>query len=98
MFSRIGSFDFVFYFMKRSATKKDEARFFYRPCAYNLRADWLQKFGGIKLFRDGFRVRPYGERNDSAFDWLGLGARKQKSPAGIAKPEGGYKVEVECGI
>lgn len=95
VFSRIGSFDFVFYFMKRSATKKDEVRFFYRPCAYNLRADWLQKFGGIKLFRDGFRVRPYGERNDSAFDWLGLGARKQKSPAGIAKPEGGYRVEVE---
>ena len=95
VFSRIGSFDFVFYFMKRSALKKDEARFYYRPCSYNLRADWLQKFGGIKLFRDGFRVRPYGERNDSAFDWLGLGARKQKSPAGIAKPEGGYKVEVE---
>lgn len=95
VFSRIGSFDFVFYFMKRSATKKGEVRFFYRPCAYNLRADWLQKFGGIKLFRDGFRVRPYGERNDSAFDWLGLGARKQKSPAGIAKPEGGYRVEVE---
>lgn len=40
-------------------------------------------------------MRPYGERNDSAFDWLGLGARKQKSPAGIAKPEGGYRVEVE---
>lgn len=95
VFSRIGSFDFIFYFMKRSASKKDEERFYYRPCAYNLRTDWLQKFGGIKLFRDGFRVRPYGERNDSAFDWLGLGSRKQKSPAGIAKPEGGYRVEVD---
>ena len=94
-FRRIGSFDFNFYFMKRSANKKDEERFYYRPCAYNLRVDWLQKFGGIKLFRDGFRVRPYGERNDAAFDWLGLGARKQKSPAGIAKSNGGYKVEVE---
>ncbi len=95
VFRRIGPFDFVFYFMKRSASKRDEARFFYRPCAYNLRADWLQKFGGIKLFRDGFRVRPYGEQNNSAFDWLGLGGRKQKSPAGVAKLEGGYKVEVE---
>lgn len=93
--NRIGAFDFTLYYLKRSATKKDEARFYYKPCAYNLRADWLSKFGGIKLFRDGFRVRPYGERNDSAFDWLGLGARKQKSPAGIAKPDGGYKVEVE---
>ncbi|MBQ3944457.1 MAG: HAMP domain-containing histidine kinase [Alphaproteobacteria bacterium] len=91
----IGAFDFTFYYLKRSATRQDESRFYYRHCAYNLRKDWLDKFGGIKLFRDGFRVRPYGERNDSAFDWLGLGARKQKSPAGIAKPDGGYKVEVE---
>lgn len=91
----IGEFDFTFYFLKRSAKLQDERRFYYRHCAYNLRKDWLDKFGGIKLFRDGFRVRPYGERNDSAFDWLGLGARKQKSPAGIAKSDGGYKVEVE---
>ena len=95
IFKRIGSFDFTFYYLKKSASKKDEERFHYRPCAYNLRKDWLNKFGGIKLFRDGFRVRPYGERNDSAFDWLGLGLRKQKSPAGITKPDGGYKVEAD---
>lgn len=93
--NRIGPFEFVFYFLKRSATKKDEKRFFYRHCPYHQRADWLKKFGGIKLFRDGFRVRPYGERNSSSFDWLGLGGRKQRSPAGITKKEGGYKVEVE---
>lgn len=91
----IGEFDFTFYYLKRSATRNDEKRFFYRHCAYNLRKEWLDKFGGVKLFRDRFRVRPYGERNDSAFDWLGLGARKQKSPAGVAKKDGGYKVEVE---
>ena len=90
----IGEFDFTFYYLKRNATRNDEKRFFYRHCAYNLRGEWLDKFGGVKLFRDRFRVRPYGERNDSAFDWLGLGARKQKSPAGIAKKDGGYKVEV----
>lgn len=94
-FENIGAFDFTFFFMKRTASKKDEKRFFYKHCSYNLRAEWLNKFGGIKLFRDRFRVRPYGERNNSAFDWLGLGARKQKSPAGIAKLDGGYKVEVE---
>jgi len=93
--SNIGSFDFTFYYMKRGANRNDEARFFYRHCAYNLRGLWLDKFGGIKLFRDRFRVRPYGERADSAFDWLGLGARKQKSPSGIGKKDGGYKVEVE---
>lgn len=93
--SQIGQFSFTFYFLKRGATRSDEKRFFYRRCAYNLRTEWLNKFGGIKLFRDGFRVRPYGERNDTSFDWLALGARKQKSPAGVAKREGGYRVEVE---
>ena len=93
--SRIGTFDFTFYYLKRSATRYDEARFFYRPCSYNLRKTWLDKYGGIKLFRDGFRVRPYGEKGDSVFDWLGLGVRKNNSPAGIAKKEGGYRVEAE---
>ena len=47
------------------------------------------------MFRDNFRVRPYGEKNDSAFDWLGIGMRKNNSPAGIAKKQGGYRVESE---
>ncbi len=93
--SRIGSFDFTFYYLKRSATRNDEIRFFYRQCPYNLRKSWLDKFGGIKLFRDSFRVRPYGEKNDAAFDWLGLGMRKNNSPAGIGKKDGGYRVEAE---
>lgn len=93
--SRIGAFDFTFYYLKRSATRNDEARFFYRQCPYNLRKTWLDKYGGIKLFRDSFRVRPYGEKNDSAFDWLGLGIRKINNPAGVAKKDGGYRVEAE---
>lgn len=93
--SRIGAFDFTFYYLKRSATRKDETRFFYRQCPYNLRKSWLDKYGGIKLFRDGFRVRPYGEKGDAAFDWLGLGMRKNNSPAGVAKKDGGYRVEAE---
>ena len=90
--NRIGSFDFIFYYLKRSATRNDETRFFYRQCPYNLRKSWLDKYGGIKLFRDSFRVRPYGEKNDSAFDWLALGMRKNNSPAGVAKKTGGYRV------
>ena len=93
--SRIGSFDFTYYYLKRSATRDDEIRFFYRQCPYNLRKNWLDKYGGIKLFRDSFRVRPYGEKNDAAFDWLGLGMRKNNSPAGVAKKDGGYRVEAE---
>ena len=93
--SKIGEFSFTFYYLKRSATRKDEVRFFYNQCQYNLRKGWLDKYGGIKIFRDGFRVRPYGEKGDSAFDWLGLGARKNNSPAGVGKKDGGYRVEAE---
>lgn len=95
IFDNIGLFDFTFYFLKRSTNSSDSKRFFNRNFMSHNRKDWLNKFGGIKLFRDNFRVRPYGEVNNVAFDWLGLGNRKSTSPAGIAKKEGGYKVEPE---
>ncbi|MGJ4789452.1 sensor histidine kinase [Leptospira koniambonensis] len=94
-FSNIGVFSFTFYFLKRAYSTPDADRFFYRKFMSNERKDWLDKFGGIKLFRDNFRVRPYGEARDAAFDWLGLGNRKSTSPAGVAKREGGYRVEPE---
>jgi len=95
VFENIGVFDFSFYFMKRSYASSDAERFNYKKALTNFRKDWLDKFGGVKLFRDNFRVRPYGEVKDSSFDWLGLGARKSQSPAGIAKEDGGWRVEPE---
>ena len=93
VFENIGVFEFSFYFMKRTFNTPDAERFFNRSFMASVRKDWLNKFGGIKLFRDDFRVRPYGETDGSSFDWLGLGARKSSSPAGIAKKDGGWKVE-----
>ncbi|SDD28083.1 ATP-binding protein [Williamwhitmania taraxaci] len=93
-FKNIGVFNFTFYFLKRQPSPEAK-KFFNRNFMHNNRRDWLNKFGGIKLVRDNFRVRPYGEVKNVAFDWLGLGNRKSASPAGIAKPEGGYKVEPE---
>lgn len=95
IFENIGVFDFAFYFLKRQSNSIDSKKFFYRNFMSNTRKDWLNKFGGIKLFRDNFRVRPYGEVKDTAFDWLRLGNRKSTSPSGIGKKEGGYKVEPE---
>jgi signal transduction histidine kinase len=95
VFVDIGVFDFTFYFLKRTTSTPDMNRFFYRGFQSNQRRDWLDKFGGVKLFRDNFRVRPYGETKDVAFDWLGLGNRKSASPAGIGKEDGGYRVEPE---
>lgn len=92
-FKNIGIFSFSFYFLKRQTNSLDAKRFFNKNFMSNNRKDWLNKFGGIKLVRDNFRVRPYGEVNNVAFDWLGLGSRKSQSPASVAKKEGGYKVE-----
>lgn len=90
---QIGEFEFTFYFMKRGYSTLDQEKYFYRPFISNARKDWLDRFGGVKIFRDGFRVRPYGEVGDVGFDWLSLGARKASSPASPSKEGGGYKVE-----
>ena len=79
--------------MKRTYSTPDLEKFFYNKFNSNERKDWLNKFGGIKIFRDEFRVRPYGEVKDSAFDWLRLGARKATSPAPTSHPSGSWKVE-----
>lgn len=94
-FSKIGNFQFDFYFMKKTYMTEDLSKFYYKKFVSRDRKNWLDKFGGIKLFRDDFRVRPYGEVENSAFDWLGLGMRQTKSPASIAKKEGGWKVNPE---
>lgn len=92
---KIGSFDFNFYFLKRTSSKKDTERFFYKEISDRSRKDWLKQFAGIKIYRDNFRVRPYGEIKEAAFDWLGLGLRQSSSPAGVAKYSSGYKVRPE---
>ncbi|WP_431260840.1 sensor histidine kinase [Roseateles chitinivorans] len=44
---------------------------------------------GIRIYRDRFRVRPYGEPSGRG-DWLDLGIRKASSPGGIR--QGGWRV------
>lgn len=89
---RLGEFDFTFYFLKNTNISTDQLRFFYKNFDARYRKKWLASFGGIKIFRDNFRVRPYGEVGNTSFDWLSLGERKAQSPAGVAKKDGGYKV------
>lgn len=44
---------------------------------------------GIRIYRDNFRVRPYGEPTGKG-DWLDIGLRKASSPGGIV--QGGWKI------
>lgn len=86
--NQIGEFSFTFYFLKNSIPS-DEKRYPYKPFVSASRKQWLDKFGGVKIFRDEFIVRPYGEGRD---DWLGLGERAAQSPGGAGQKIGGYRV------
>lgn len=89
----IGSYNGVFYFNKISATENDLKKFYYKDIKG--RKNFTKEFGGVKLYRDHFRIRPYGEYGDNDFDWLELSARKNRSPAAISHPTGQWKVGSE---
>jgi signal transduction histidine kinase len=46
---------------------------------------FLDKNAGIRIYRDGIRVKPYGDPEHPEGDWLGLASRKNKNPAGRAR-------------
>ena len=94
LLDKIGKFEFIFYFLKltKSDDRKDGDRKKYPYKNFNSanRKAWLKRFGGIKIFRDDFRIRPYGEGGQ---DWLNLGKRQAQSPGGVGQKLGGYKVK-----
>lgn len=67
------------YFNKITASKDDAKKYLYRDITG--RQNYSKTFGGIKLYRDNFRVRPYGEASSSSYDWLLLGSRHSGSAA-----------------
>ncbi|MCI8965513.1 MAG: histidine kinase [Clostridia bacterium] len=75
----LGEFHGTLYFNKNSTTKEDTKNYFYKDISG--RKNYSNIFGGIKLYRDNFRVRPYGEKESNSYDWLGLGVRGHGSPA-----------------
>ncbi|MDD7304013.1 MAG: sensor histidine kinase [Prevotellaceae bacterium] len=89
----VGEFSFTFYFIKNT-TKDDQDKDGNKKYPYNTidsiaRKSWLSKFGGVRIFRDDFRVRPYGENGN---DWLDLGRRQAQSPGGAGQKIGGYRI------
>lgn len=78
----IGPLDFTLYFFKLSNPTKDTlTRFPQKSFDANKRKRWLGASGGVRLYRDEFRVRPYGEPNTQGSDWLLLGQRVASNPA-----------------
>lgn len=76
----VGSFEFQYVFMKLSG---GEGNYYYKPVNQR-RKIWMEEHGGIKIYRDNFVVRPYGDPKSKTFDWLGLDARKGANPVAIS--------------
>lgn len=84
---KIGKFSLQFYFLKSGKSEFN----IIKDIKVNRRKKLLSTFSGIKIYRDNFKVRPYGEEGPM-YDWLQLGSRVQKSPAGITHPTGSWRV------
>ncbi len=89
----LGTFQFDFFFVKGSISDNkgegDESKYPYRLFSPSSRRSWLKRNVGVKVYRDKFRVRPYGENGD---DWLHLGDRYATNPIGAGQRMGGYHI------
>lgn len=83
----VGDFELTFYYLKFTNSQKEGYPF--KLINATERRSILDKFGGVKIYRDSFRVRPYG---DPTNDWLKLGSRRAKSPAGAGQRVGDWRV------
>jgi signal transduction histidine kinase len=52
---------------------------------------FLDSNQGIRIYRDGFRVKPYGNP-DGGGDWLNLSFRRMQQPAGVKDDIGTWRV------
>lgn len=89
MCRQVGPFDFHFTFMKLS--NRAEGPYYYKAVS-NKRKVWMETHGGLKIYRDNFLVRPYGDPTSKSFDWLGLDARKGINPVAISDKSGQWHV------
>lgn len=70
-----GPLEFVLYFFYLGETPYLIAP--EHPRNYQARRCILEDFGGIKLYRDNFRVKPFGDKDN---DWLGLDQERINNP------------------
>lgn len=77
----VGKFEFDYIFMKLVGREEEK---YYCKSVRPSRRVWLDANSGIKIYRDNFIVRPYGDKNSQNSDWLGLDARKNVNPVGVS--------------
>lgn len=92
IFDEVGPFEFELYYMKNTTGGGLDGKYPYKYFNESERRKWLKQFSGIKIYRDNFRVRPYGEIDNDSFDWLHLDERARKSPAAPSHLSGRWRL------
>lgn len=88
LYSKIGPFSLNIYYLKNSKSTIGIVRDF----KIKERKKLLYNFSGIKIYRDEFKVRPYGDDGGMFYDWLNLAERVQRSPAAASHETGSWRV------
>ncbi len=90
----LGDFSGVILFSKIQQQEGDKEKYYYRG-GNQPQLPWK----GVRIYRDNFRVRPYGDPDTSAYDWLLLSNRKARSPAAPSHQDGKWRVSADqvCG-
>ena len=85
---KVGPFEFDFYYIKNVSGEPGITK----RVIKSSRKQLLDLYKGIRIYRDKFKVRPYGEEDGTMYDWLGLGTRSDKSPAAATHKTGAWRV------
>ena len=86
-YNSVGPFSLKMYYMKNQKSTVEIVKNF----KSRKRKKLLSDFSGIKIYRDSFKVRPYGDEGQF-FDWINLSLRVQKSPAAASHESGIWRV------
>lgn len=84
---RVGPFSGKLYFLKNANSDFD----IMKRVKPRKRRELVEKFSGIKIYRDNFKVRPYGDPG-SLKDWLDLSARQQVENQPVSNSTASWRV------
>ncbi len=86
-YNNVGPFSVKLYYLKNQKSTVGIIKTFKSSIRRNL----LKNFSGVKIYRDGFKVRPYGDVGQF-YDWLNISERVQRSPAAASHESGSWRV------
>lgn len=85
---KVGPFTAEMYFLRNASNEHA----IMKTVAVKKRKNLLSQFSGVKLYRDNFKVRPYGDEG-AMYDWIGMSERAQKSSISVANQSSAWRVQ-----